>query len=228
MKKAIICIFLLVSFFGFSQIDSGKKKVRISIDLPDRTIVPTPEVNEPEIENKIQYKSILNNENDYLKRYSINKKTAPSKSILDNSTDFKNPGDEIVEKLNKKLKDKPILDSYKSDQFLGQFNTKSKYVRIVCYDHEYPDGDRVKILLNDATVVSDILLEATPREIYIDIFDGFNKLEFEALNQGTSGPNTAAFSVYDDKGNLITKNEWNLTTGVRAKIVVVKEGVKQE
>jgi hypothetical protein len=49
------------------------------------------------------------------------------------------------------------------------------------------------------------------------------KLDFEALNQGTSGPNTAAFSVFDDSGNLITSNEWNLTTGIKATIVVVKE-----
>ncbi len=226
MKKIFVFVLLVFSFIGFSQIDSGKKKVRISIDLPDQTITPTPQVAEPEIENKIQYKSVLNNENDYLKRYSINKNTAPSKSILDKSTDFKNPGDEIVSKMNKKLQDKPILDSYRSDQFLGQFSTKSKYVRIICYDHEYPDGDMVKILLNDATVITNIVLESTPREIYIDIFDGFNKLEFEALNQGTSGPNTAAFRVYDDKGNLITANEWNLTTGVKAKIVIVKEETK--
>ena len=44
-----------------------------------------------------------------------------------------------------------------------------------------------------------------------------------ALNQGASGPNTAAFSVYDDAGNLITSNEWNLTIGVKASIIVIKE-----
>ena len=63
--------------------------------------------------------------------------------------------------------------------------------------------------------------------IDIDCSNGFNKLDFEALNQGTSGPNTAAFSVYDDSGNLITSNEWNLTTGIKATIVVVREEDKK-
>jgi hypothetical protein len=48
-----------------------------------------------------------------------------------------------------------------------------------------------------------------------------------ALNQGTSGPNTAAFSVFDDSGRLITSNEWNLTTGIKASIVVIKEEQKK-
>lgn len=81
----------------------------------------------------------------------------------------------------------------------------------------------MRILVNDAILIPDVLLESASKEFYLDLSKGFNKIEFLALNQGTSGPNTAAFSVYDDKGVLITKNEWNLTTGVLAKIVVVKD-----
>ena len=44
-----------------------------------------------------------------------------------------------------------------------------------------------------------------------------------ALNQGESGPNTAEFQVYDDKGNLVSSKQWNLLTGVKATIVVTKE-----
>ena len=82
-------------------------------------------------------------------------------------------------------------------------------------------------MLNDKTIIPEILLEASVKEYYVDITNGFNKLDFEALNQGTSGPNTAAFSVYDDAGNLITSNEWNLTTGVKASIIVIKEEPKK-
>jgi hypothetical protein len=81
--------------------------------------------------------------------------------------------------------------------------------------------------LNDRTIINEILLEANVKEYYVDITNGFNKLDFEALNQGTSGPNTAAFAVYDDSGNLITSNEWNLTTGIKATIVVVREEDKK-
>lgn len=89
-------------------------------------------------------------------------------------------------------------------------------------------GDRVKILVNDRVVIPEILLESASKEYYIDLSDGFNKVEFEALNQGSSGPNTAAFRVYDDKGSIITSNEWNLTTGVKAKIIVVKQNENTE
>ena len=167
--------------------------------------------------------SIDNKNDNYLKKYSILNKKQPTKSILEPKNDFKNPGDEIKDKLNKKIADKPIDDSFRSDQFLGQFDVKSKYLKIVCRDHEYPDGDRVRILVNDKVVIPEILLESASKEYYIDLSKGFNKVEFEALNQGTSGPNTAAFRVYDDKGNIVTSNEWNLTTGVKAKIIVLKK-----
>jgi len=52
---------------------------------------------------------------------------------------------------------------------------------------------------------------------------GFNKIDFEALNQGDSGPNTAEFRVYDDKKNLVSASEWNLGTGFKATIILVKE-----
>ena len=58
--------------------------------------------------------------------------------------------------------------------------------------------------------------------------DGFNKIDFLALNQGESGPNTAAFTVYDENGIMITSNEWNLLTGVKASIVVLREPKKEE
>ena len=43
------------------------------------------------------------------------------------------------------------------------------------------------------------------------------------LNQGYSGPNTAEFKIYDDKGELISANQWNLATGFKATIIIVKE-----
>ena len=53
--------------------------------------------------------------------------------------------------------------------------------------------------------------------------DGSSPEEFEALNQGSSGPNTAELHVYDDKGLIISAKEWNLLTGRRAIITVIKE-----
>ena len=52
---------------------------------------------------------------------------------------------------------------------------------------------------------------------------GINKIAFIALNQGTSGPNTAAFTVFNDTGNVISSNEWNLATGAKATLVIAKD-----
>ena len=49
------------------------------------------------------------------------------------------------------------------------------------------------------------------------------KIDFEALNQGTAVPNTAEVRVYDDKGSLISASQWNLGTGFKATILLVKE-----
>ncbi len=216
----IIGFFLISSITLFGQVDKKKQAVNLQLKNPFESKTPPPSSSSlPSLE----FKSVLDKDENYLKKYSTLNKTKESKSILEENNDFINPGDEIRDNLNKKLFDKPIDESFKSNQFLGQFSTKSKYIKITCRDHEYPDGDRVRILVNDEILIPDITLESGSKEFYLDLSKGFNKIEFLALNQGTSGPNTAAFRVYDDKGNIITNNEWNLTTGVKAKIVVVQD-----
>ncbi len=120
-------------------------------------------------------------------------------------------------------KDKEIKEAYKSDQYFGDFKSKGEFVRLLYRDHEYVDGDVVRIYLNDTMIVSKVFLGGDFKGIGIDLIKGFNKIDIEALNQGESGPNTAEFQLYDDRGSLITSNEWNLTTGVKATLIVVKE-----
>lgn len=110
-----------------------------------------------------------------------------------------------------------------TNQFLGDFRSNGKFVKIVCRDHQYVDGDRVRILMNDKVVQPNVLLDASYKGIYVDLVPGFNKIDFQALNQGSSGPNTAALAVFDDQGNVISVKEWNLATGVKATMIIVKE-----
>ncbi|AXG71636.1 hypothetical protein KORDIASMS9_03893 [Kordia sp. SMS9] len=128
---------------------------------------------------------------------------------------------EFERKLNNK--DKQIRPEYKVEQYLGDFKSNGKFVEIVCRDHEFVDGDRVRVYVNDVVVIENILLGAAYKKIDVTLQKGFNKIDFQALNQGSSGPNTAEFRVYDDKGELISANEWNLTTGIKATMIIVKE-----
>lgn len=112
---------------------------------------------------------------------------------------------------------------YFPDQNLGEVKSNGKFVGIVCRDHEYVDGDRVKIYVNGAVADPNILLTGSFKGINVDLQKGFNQIVFEALNEGSSSPNTAQIDVYDDTGKMIYSNKWLLSTGAKASLVVTKE-----
>lgn len=114
------------------------------------------------------------------------------------------------------------------DQYLGDFKTNAKFIGIVARDHEYIDGDRVKIYVNGNVVEYNLLLSGSFKGINIDLVEGFNRLDFEALNQGSSGPNTAQVVVTDEAGKVLHNNRWNLSTGSKASLIVVKEANLEE
>ncbi|MDC6456322.1 hypothetical protein PQY69_01245 [Flavobacteriaceae bacterium] len=123
----------------------------------------------------------------------------------------------IREKESKKAK------NYFGNVNLGAVKTVSKFVGVVCRDHEYVDGDRVRIYLNGDIVAQNLFLTAGFQGVNVDLKEGVNTLVFEALNQGASGPNTAQVDVYDEKANLVHQNIWNLSTGAKATMVLVRE-----
>lgn len=132
-----------------------------------------------------------------------------------------------------KLNEERVLQAYKKingiyqypkvDQDLGSFRTNSNNITIICRDFQYPDGDMVTIYINNIPIISNITLKQNYQKFTIPIGVGINRIAFKALNQGTSGPNTAAFKVYDDSNNLISSNEWNLATGAVATILIAKD-----
>ncbi|TPN88967.1 hypothetical protein [Aquimarina algicola] len=120
-------------------------------------------------------------------------------------------------------KDKAFEEKFKSDQYFGDFKSGGSVVKLIYRDHQFVDGDIVRISVNDEVILSKVFLSSQFQGIEIDLIKGFNKIDITALNQGDSGPNTAAFQLYDEYGNLMTSNEWNLATGVKASMIVVKE-----
>ncbi|RKS53029.1 hypothetical protein BC962_1274 [Gillisia mitskevichiae] len=128
---------------------------------------------------------------------------------------------DFIEK--KWTEDKRISEEYRKDQYLGDFKTKGSYVEVLCRDYQFVDGDKVRVYVNGKMIESVIELQANYTPILVKLDSGFNTIEIEALNQGSSGPNTAAFKIYGDQGELITTNEWNLLTGAKASVIVVKQ-----
>ena len=146
---------------------------------------------------------------------------------------LKSPAEIFEKRWSKDLEKGGVIKTM-SDQFLGEHRVDTKFVNIICRDHEYPDGDRVRIYINDIIVKDNLLLTSSYRRVEVDLIQGKNTVVIEALNQGESGPNTAEFIVYDDQGKQISSKEWNLLTGVKAIIVfnnektVIKEKTAEE
>ena len=143
---------------------------------------------------------------------------------------FGNPGELYVKQINKnieslKLTPKEIeqRNGSTTNQFLGDFKSKAKFVNVIYRDHGYTDGDIIQVLINDDIIYPRVYLTGGYKGFKLDLQKGFNKIDFLALNQGESGPNTAEFQVIDDTGLIISHNQWNLATGVKATIIVVKE-----
>ena len=134
--------------------------------------------------------------------------------------DVVDPTWEIKQQFKEGQKD---VSKFDRDYYLGDIKTKSKYIRIVCRDHEYEDGDRIKLLLNKAIIHPNITLRNSAYIIDVELKLGLNTIEFFALNEGSSSPNTAQLKVYNENESLIASGEWLLTTGYKASLIVLRE-----
>ena len=212
---------MLCSTMLFSQVkDKEKKSIRIAAE-PSKKEKDSAQV-------KVKVAPILKKEDDKSSGDSKNaekkfvfKESQKPFSMID-SDGLKSPSEIYERRWNKEAEKGGIIRTM-SDQFLGEHRVDTKFVNIVCRDHEYPDGDRVQIMLNGYIVKSNLLLTSNYRRVEVVLADGKNTVDIIALNQGESGPNTAEFVVYDDKGKVISSKEWNLLTGVKATIIFNNE-----
>ncbi len=220
IKSFNITLFLIlgISFTGYSQFDNGKKFVAIPPTKQEpkvkAPITPTPK---KLFDSNIDFNTLPSNPKPI---------ELPSKLSFLPKEEFANPGDKIVEKLNQKAAQES-MEIPMQNQYLGDYRSNTKSVRILCRDFGEVDGDLIKVMLNGVQQGESFYLGGYFKEIVLPIKEGFNKIDFEALTQGTSGPNTAEFQIYDDKGQLISANQWNLATGFKATTVIIKETKNQ-
>ena len=118
---------------------------------------------------------------------------------------------------------KSNLEQFSRDYDMGDISTTSRVIKIACRDHEYEDGDRVRLIHNGKVVHPNLTLRNVVVYIEISLTDGFNALEFFALNEGSSRPNTAEMKVFDENELMIASHQWLLTTGYTARLLVLKK-----
>ncbi|MFG4001729.1 hypothetical protein [Flavobacterium aquidurense] len=196
---------------------------------------PIPEVKDPQADNmdipSIKTPNVFDNTS-ITPKSQLQVGAEKSKFTMSTETEFANPGDRFVPKMEKDL-DKALKDAglkegrgqlVRRNISLGDFRTKSKFFIVKLRDFGAIDGDLVKVSSNDKVIKDQVFLESNFKEVKIMLDNGFNKLDFEALNIGALGGNTAEIRVYDDKGQLVTNDYWdNLAAGFKASIVVTKE-----
>jgi hypothetical protein len=229
-------IYIIIIFISFSlqaQKEFGKSSKSFPMLYKPKPLAPPVEIkpeNKSPFSDSDKYaneKPLFTPSNNFEeKKVSTTYQIKDKKEIsLTPEDKFLNPHEDVLRKLNQKGNGE-VSASFKlvrGNQDLGVFATKSKFATIRFRDFGEVDGDEIRIYINGKIEVERVQLEFGYKILKIELIKGFNKIDFEALNQGTVGPNTADFKVTDDNGNVVSSDLWNLATGFKASITIVKE-----
>jgi len=219
----ILLSFLFISSITnvvFSQTDTTKtKKIETEINTTKSTNKLKAVSNKDLINPNTQLDLNINKQ---LNTAAINKKLNETKPNSNSNFLLQNlPEDSDI--IGKKYwKNKDVTNTkLKSNYSLGTVRSNTKTVKVECRDYSYVDGDRIRIFVNEQVVSDNIGLKGNYYVYYITLEKGYNRIDFQAINQGLSGPNTAELNLYDANGNLISSKEWALGTGQNATLGVL-------
>ena len=172
--------------------------------------------------NRITPKGLTNKESINFFDYNLDFDINLNKQEVDitGKTDLVTPTWKIRQTFNEGSVNK---SKFSKDFYLGDLETDSDYIIIKCRDHEYVDGDKIRLMLNGSVIHPNITLSSVFYVVDVDLDDGYNNIDFIALNEGESSPNTAQLIVLDEYGKQLSNKKWLITTGYKAKLVVFKK-----
>ena len=211
-----LLLFNTIASVSFAQNDTTKLK---KIDTEINTTKSTNQLKATSQNNTINPKNQLNiNIDKKLNTAAINKQLNTSKP--NNNSNFlleTLPEDQDI--IGKKFwNNKDVTHTkLKSNFSLGTIKSSTRTVKVECRDYSNVDGDRIRIFVNEQIVSDNIGLKGNYYVYYITLKEGYNRVDFQAINQGLYGPNTAELNLYDANGTLISSKEWagqNATLGV--------------
>lgn len=214
LKYAILSLLITSGTAAFAQIDNPMGGM--AIPKAKSTVTPSAVPAKTDLPSSVMPPAKTYNATD------LTKKTEEFSMVK--KEEFVNRGTEYQDRVNQSVQQKGESNvAFRGNQSFGEIRTKSNYFTIFSADYGLEDGDRIRVLVNDRVVIPEFTLTNNSKALQIMLQPGFNKIEFEAMNQGTSGPNTAQFTVIDDNEKQLMSNQWNLATGFKASVMVIKE-----
>ncbi len=233
MKQILLVLMMCLAISSYSQAEfSSKFKAipRLDTSIKIKKVIPATvapaDIIAPNILKKPE-----------VKFQSTNFKIGdPDPISMIQTNDFINPGDQVRDKMNKSIEKTLVNNGLKEDASylnkkdldFGIIRTKSKSLIIRVRDYGAIDGDLIKATIihnyKNTVLANNLYLDTNFKDINIELKEGLNYLELEALNRGALGGNTGAFYVYDKEGNLLLSDLWNnFDTGVKSKFTFIKE-----
>ena len=163
--------FLCCAFVTMAQVNDSQKGFKI--DPVDSTM---------QVDLKLSFKLSpvkgLTNKNI---RYTLNYKSLPESNKKKYTVDMTKKSSLVDKEWKVKQRfseDSQNLGQFAKDYYLGDLTTTSKTVIIKCRDHEYVDGDRIKLTLNDVVIHPNIRLFGDFYTIDVDLKEGYNTINF--------------------------------------------------
>jgi len=126
---------------------------------------------------------------------------ASGKIVLMERTKLEKKIEKIKKKIEKKYQDTSLV---KRTQILKDgddftINWESNKLKLLIWDANQEDGDKITLIINGNIVLNDIKTKNKRKKIKYKLQDGENIIEIKTTNVGTSPPNTSRIELVDRK-----------------------------
>ena len=98
------------------------------------------------------------------------------------------------------------------------FNSERKKITLLIWDANKEDGDKIDLLLNSVTILSNYETKNKARKIRIKLEDGKNIIEVKATNEGINPPNTSRIELIDGKTKYTVDVQLQLDNNITIEI----------
>ncbi|MDG1283798.1 MAG: hypothetical protein P8N46_03995 [Flavobacteriales bacterium] len=119
------------------------------------------------------------------------------------------------ERVKKEEKEEEIL--MKSGEKFT-FNSERKKITLLIWDANKEDGDKIDLLLNSVTILSNYETKNKAKKIRIKLEDGKNIIVVKATNEGINPPNTSRIELIDGKTKYTVDVQLQLDNNITIEI----------